>query len=92
MRGVTKHARQPNGTVGHGGTQRPKEVPLALRRRAAVDHEDLPGHKRRLVRGQVERREADLLGLADAADRLRRLHLTAVPFILPEIGAEVRLD
>ena len=41
--------------------------------RPAVDDEHLPGDERGLVRGQVERGVADLVGLAEVSDRLGSL-------------------
>src|SRR5262249_33377658 len=60
-------------------------------RGAAVDDEHLARHERRLIGSQVQGCVADLLGLADAADRLRCLDVGAVLGVLPEIGAEIGL-
>ena len=59
---------------------------------SAVNHHHLSGHKRRLLRSQIQRHAADFLGLTDAMNRLGGFELTAACFILPEISAEVRLN
>ena len=58
----------------------------------AVDHEDLAGHERGFVRGEIECQPTDIVGLAEPADRLLAQELLTPGFVLPEVRAEVGLD
>ena len=65
-----------------------------LLRHPAVDDEDLTGHEARLARRQIGRHRGDVLGTADAADRmllvidLSQLGLLALAAHVPRIGRD----
>ena len=68
------------------GRQRPSSKrPNWLRsgRQAAVDHEHLAGDERGFVRGEIECQSADVVGLAEPADRLLAHELLTPRFVLP---------
>src|SRR5882724_10645900 len=67
-------------------------APRALGQGSAVDDEYLARHKRGFVGGKVESSMANLVWLADSADRLGLFEMAAVLLVLPEILAEIGLD
>src|SRR5580765_1012752 len=66
--------------------------PMSTCRSTAVDYKNLPGHERGLVRCQVQGQKANLVGLADAPDRLGSFDVPAMLLVLPEKLAEVGLN
>src|SRR5579871_6559846 len=59
---------------------------------AAVDHDGLPGHEGRGIRGEISHRARDLVGLADPPQRRGGAAVFQALLVLPQRAGEIGLD